>query len=257
MSDGEAELHQVELRSIPLGLATRSAEHHATLMRELALVDAADDASTAHGRLLALASELRTKYARLGEAQRARAEAAVAAGEASLDLRYEVPVDLADDVEVVRDLLAEVDAYCRGGELVSLVTPDDIDAYRRWVFDEFVGQLRADAVPQPWHAETVPEQRDITDSAARLGRIVVDDDLDLEGSARIRDEIARQVEQGVTDLHFDLSRCGFIDSVGISLLLTTLARLRDTGGSLVVVNPGDAVRRTLRHAGILELLVRD
>jgi anti-anti-sigma factor len=48
-----------------------------------------------------------------------------------------------------------------------------------------------------------------------------------------------------------------VDSVGISLLLTTLARLRDSGGSLVLVNVNDAVRRTLHHAGIVDLLVRE
>jgi anti-anti-sigma factor len=87
--------------------------------------------------------------------------------------------------------------------------------------------------------------------------IAIDDDLDLEGAAFVRDEIAASLESGATDVTVDLAGCGFVDSVGISLLLTTLARLRDRGGSLVLVNVHDPVRRTLHHAGIAELLVRD
>jgi anti-anti-sigma factor len=251
------ETRVVELKGIPLALAARSLEHHSTLMRELALVDAADDARTAHGRLLALSSELRSNYARLGEAQRARAAAAAKAGQSTVDLSYEVPADLADDVEAVQTLLGEVDEFCRGGELVTLVTPADVEEYRRWVFGEFTAQIRRGDDPTPWAGVASAEQTDNSDSTTRPGTIAVDEDLDLEGAARVRDRIARELERGVTDLTFDLERCEFVDSVGISLLLTTLARLRDVGGTLVLVNASDAIRRTLHHAGILDLLVRD
>ena len=255
---GAHELRPVQLLGIPLALAARSTDHHATVMRELALVDAADDSSTAHGRLLALASELQSKYSRFGEAQRARAEQAFVEGARTLDLRYEVPVDLAEDVARMAVLLDEVDEFCREGELVTLVTPPDLAVYRRWVFDEFCAQLRDGAAPRPWRnrpSGEVDEQPAEPD--ARADVIAIDEDLDLEGSARVRQAIADKLEQGVTDLTVDLERCQFVDSVGISLLLTTLARVRDSGGSLVLVHVNDSIRRTLRHAGILNLLVRD
>jgi anti-anti-sigma factor len=251
----EPELHPVELRSVPLALARRSADHHATLMRELALVDASDD-GTAPRRLLALSTELQAKYSRLGEAQRARADAAVAAGADTIDLHYEVPADLADDMATLQVLLDEVDEFCRGGELVTLVTPPELMAYRQWVFGEFAAQLRGRGQPTEWRAAPIGGPQVPTDvDAGGFAIITIDEDLDLEGSARARDEISRHLERGVTDLRVDLARCAFVDSVGISLLLTTLARLREAGGSLVLVNVSDAIKRTLHHAGILDLLV--
>jgi anti-anti-sigma factor len=225
-------------------------------MRELALVDASDD-GTAHRRLLALSSELQAKYARVGDAQRARAEAAVAAGVETIDLRYDVPADLAADIERLRTLLDEVDELCRGGELVTLVTPPELTAYRRWVFGEFVSQLRERAQPTEWRATATAAAPVEADLPSAVATIAIDEDLDLEGSARARDEISRYLESGVTDLRVDLRNCAFVDSVGISLLLTTLARLRDGGGSLVLVNVSDPIQRTLRHAGLLDLLVPD
>ena len=137
---------------------------------------------------------------------------------------------------------------------MTLVTPPDIAAYRRWVFDQFCSQLRDGTEPVAWSGRVadVPEVRqDIVTSG---GTITVDEDLDLEGSARVRDAIAQRLEEGVTDLRVDLARCEFVDSVGISLMLTTLARLRDSGGSLVLVErlrrraPDVATRRNPRPA---------
>jgi anti-anti-sigma factor len=253
---GGPELLVVELRDLPLALATRSNEHHATLMRELALVDAADDTSTSHGRLLALSSQLQRKYSRLGEAQRDRAQAVAASGGSSVDLRYEVPRELADDVAQLAALLDEVDEFCRAGELVSLVTSPDLVEYRRWVFGEFVSQLRDAAPPTPWRGIDTRELDATSAAARRSASIVIDEDLDLEGSARARELIAVHIEQGVTDLEVDLRGCEFMDSVGISLLLTTMLRLRDSGGSLVVVNAAQPIERTLDHAGIRDLLLR-
>jgi anti-anti-sigma factor len=252
------ELKPVQLLGMPLAIAARSTDHHATLMRELALVDAADDSTTTHGRLLALASELQSKYSRFGEAQRARAEQAMVSGERTLDLHYDVPPDLANDIAQMAVLLDEVDEFCRGGELVTLVTPPDVAVYRRWLFDEFCAQLRDGAPPTRWVDVTARVvEAEPLGAEANAAVIAIDEDLDLEGSARIREVIARRLEQGVTDLTVDLHGCQFVDSVGISLLLTTLARLRDSAGSLVLVHVNDSVRRTLRHAGILDLLVRE
>lgn len=250
------EFRPVELRGVPLALAGRSADHFATLMRELALVDASEDV-TAHRRLLALSEDFQEKYARLGSAQRERAEAAVAAGATTIDLHYRVPPDLADDIGRLATLLAEVDDFCRNGELVTLVTPPDLSRYREWVFEEFRAQLRESATPREWTERRAAPEAEEEASPSVLATIDIDEDLDLEGTARVRDLISQCLENGVTDLRVDLRRCEFVDSVGISLLLTTLARLRDAGGSLILVNVSDAVQRTLRRAGIYDLLVRD
>jgi anti-sigma B factor antagonist len=131
-------------------------------------------------------------------------------------------------------------------------------AYRNWVLREFLGQLREGAAPTPWAAEAATEERPVDEPAVRVEAVIVlDDDLDLEGSARIRDDITQLLEQGLTDLVIDVSECDFIDSVGISLLLTTYARLTGDGGTLTLTGAGETVRRTLGHAGIADLLLGD
>lgn len=246
-------LTSVELRSVPLALAARSRQHQETLIRELALVAAANDPSTAHGKLLALAAEVGAKYGRLGAAQREHAEAVFAAGGRTADLRYEVPVEFADDANRLLSLLEEVDRLCVAGELVSVVTPPDVAAYRRWLLGQFVTQINGSGPPVPFVA---PEEVDtVTEVPARRAvTIAVEDDLDLEGAARARQAIADQLELGATEFVIDLAGCEFIDSTGVSLLLTTLIRLRRDGGSLVIVNPSASVSRALGHSGVLDML---
>jgi anti-anti-sigma factor len=60
----------------------------------------------------------------------------------------------------------------------------------------------------------------------------------------------------VTDLTADLSNCSFIDSVGISLLLTTLETLQHSGGRLVVVGAAGRTRAVLQTAGVFDVLTR-
>ena len=245
---------------MPLGIAQRSNEHLATLLREMALVDASDAVrSAARRRLENVATEVREKYARFADAPRATAEAAAAAGQGAVDLRYDVPVEFARDAELFANVLSEVDHLCRSGELLTLVAPDDVVAFRDWVLRQFVGQVREGASPEPWSDDLVPASRprESTGEIPRTKRLVLGEDLDLEGAARIRDEIATLLDTGTTHLVIDVAQCGFIDSVGISLLLTTYSRLREAGGSLRVVAARDSVRRTLRQAGIADLLLGD
>jgi anti-anti-sigma factor len=49
----------------------------------------------------------------------------------------------------------------------------------------------------------------------------------------------------------------FIDSVGLSLLLTTRERLHGSAGSLVVTNITSSVRRTLDTAGVSGVLAEN
>ena len=57
-------------------------------------------------------------------------------------------------------------------------------------------------------------------------------------------------------LTVDLQGCGFIDSVGISLLLTTRERLLPSGGSIVVTNANGVTKRTLETTGVYDILTK-
>jgi anti-anti-sigma factor len=244
----------VELIGLPLSLAHRSNEHHANLTRELAFIEAAGGLPSTSARLLTLSTRLLQKYSSMSETQQRRAIAVAAAGGSTVDLRYEVPAEVADEAEALFRLYQEVDEFCRTGDLVTLVMPPDVLAFRRWVSDQFCSQIRHDAPPAPWD-----QRREVTvdatpTAAPRPGRIVIAEDLDLGGAARMRNAVARQLELGVTDLEVDMAACEFVDSTGISMLLTTLARLRDRGGSLALVNASENVQRTLEYAGVKDLL---
>jgi len=257
---GSDQLRTVQLRAVPVALSHRVRERHLTLTRELALVDAADQPDHVARRLLQLSEELNDRYGRFAAAPRALVEDAWTRDVSSVDLTYDVPAEVADAAERLDALLDEVDRYCASGELVTMTTPPDELAYRRWALQQFVAQIRDGAEPTPWRGDATSTSghalaATATRSTATGGVVAVDDDLDLEGAAVLRTAIAEHLERGVTDLTIDLAGCEFVDSVGISLLLTTWERLRDLGGTLRVVNPRATVERTFHHGGVLELLV--
>jgi anti-sigma B factor antagonist len=53
--------------------------------------------------------------------------------------------------------------------------------------------------------------------------------IDARVANSFRDELARQIEQGNRKLVLNLVRVDFIDSSGVSALVSTLKRLGDTG----------------------------
>jgi anti-anti-sigma factor len=255
MSDG---LHRVELRELPVDIHRRAREHGLTMQRELALIHAADEMGDAPSQLLWLARQLDQRYSSFTAEPRTDADRSRTRARGRADLVFRVPADMADAAEQLSAVLEEVDEHCRRGDLVTLVTPPELVAYRRWFFGEFVRQIRDAASPTPWVAPAdIGEQAPATPqdpASAAHATVVVDEDLDLEGAARVRPVIVDAVERGVRVLTVDLAACGFIDSVGISLLLTTHQRLRDAGGAVVVREAAGAARRALEVAGVYELL---
>jgi len=149
----EATLVQVRLRSLPLALRARSQEHEQDLMRELALIRVAaetDNVSTAPGRLLDLADQLRGDYGALAAGPDAEMEAAVDRGETALDVTYTVPVELRPFLRQAAQVLDEAEQFCRDGRyLLTPAAPPDVAAYRAWVFEEFDRQI-AGGDPVPW-----------------------------------------------------------------------------------------------------------
>ena len=148
------QLREVRLIGYPLALHARSTEHHEELMREFQLL-AIDPPTSTPGhevptRLLDLIAELNSQYAGVSEAPDAERDAAAARGDESVDLVYQVPVDVVVACERLDALLDEADEFCRAGErLLTLATPPDAAALRRWYLGEFRRQLEGHA-PTPW-----------------------------------------------------------------------------------------------------------
>ena len=259
------ELFQIELRHLPLALLNRATDHNLTLMRELALVHTADETGSAPARLLWLSHHLDEQYAAFNAQPRETLQRAIDDDRSHIDVNYEVPAHAAEAAAELGAALDEVDEYCRQGDLLTLVTPPDALAFRRWLLGEFIAQIRERADPRPWSDElikgsepaTTPGAVDATpNNGEATGTIVIEEDLDLEGAARLRGRFANLLDGGVVHLTVDLASCGFIDSVGISLLLTTRERLRESHGSVVVINAKGATRRTLETTGVYEILTK-
>jgi anti-anti-sigma factor len=234
----------------------RAVAHDDTLRRELALVRAGREADVG-ARLLALSTELEGQFGGFTAAQRAQLEDA--GEDDTVDLTYELPAAAADAAEHLGELLDEVDELCRTGELVTLVTPPEAVAYRHWLLGEFVEQIREHRPPRPWSDVAAmldqPNDEEATGSAPPGPPLFVEGDLDLFGAPTLRAAIAERLEAGVVTIVVDLSNCGFIDSVGLSLLLTTRERCRAAGGGLSVIGAGENALRLFETVGVKDMLL--
>jgi hypothetical protein len=149
------ELVPVLLRDYPLDLYLRAQEHADDLIRELTLI--ANSASVESGRsdlparLLVLVEQLTHQYAGISDDVEAQRDAAIDRGDLAIDLTYHVPAHISEGVRHLGTIFDEADEYCREGEhLLTLATPPDALAYRRWVLRQFTSQIEDGADPEPW-----------------------------------------------------------------------------------------------------------
>jgi hypothetical protein len=147
----EFDLVEVRLLRFPLPLWQQSQEHLDELLREFALIAHGDDEhSSVPRRLLNLVAELSKTYAGLSTGTEQERDDAIARGETEVDLLYRTPVEAAGAIRHLGDMLDEADAYCRqGSHLLTLQTPADQLAFRRWFLSEFTNQFGG-APPLPW-----------------------------------------------------------------------------------------------------------
>jgi hypothetical protein len=141
----------VRILGIPLPLIDRARQHQESLEREFRLIALSDPDDTSHvtARLLALVAELEDRFGSFSRTQTAELDAALARGDATIDLEFLVPEAAQAASWRLSDLLDEADEYCRDGELLTLATPDDCVELRRWYLGEFVTQI-AGASPTAW-----------------------------------------------------------------------------------------------------------
>lgn len=240
----------VSLLGIPVDLHRRASEHHEALRRELSFIDWSATPDAAPARLQTLAAELAGRYGRLTVAQDEQLAAAVESGTATIDLHYHLPAAAADAAEQLGTMLDEVDRFCEDDALLSLVTPPPLVTYRRWFLGEFLEQIREGRPPSPWTGPIdADETADVEPAGGGTVRVAVADDFDFELAGRLRDELLDHVNAGVHTITVDLSACAFIDSAGISLLISTHLRLAAAGGGIVVTGAGGHVARALDVAG--------
>ena len=143
----------IRLLNYPLRLSLRSRQHFEELIREFQLVDLGTESADGPAlpvRLQQLVSEITTTYrAKADEIEALRAPA-IARGQATMDLVYDVPSAARPAIERLDSVLEEADEFCRQGEhLLTLATPPDLVQFRRWNLREVLSQIDG-APPTPW-----------------------------------------------------------------------------------------------------------
>lgn len=151
MTAVDDELVEVRLLGFPLDVYERAQEHGDGLVRELMLI--AQSSPQEHEvpvRLTAIVAELSSRFAGFGDDTDAVRDAAIDRGEQSIDLEYLLPRAAGAACVHLGDILDQADEYCRQGEhLLSLTTPPESLAFRRWFLGEIVRQVDG-AAPTSW-----------------------------------------------------------------------------------------------------------
>ncbi len=79
-------------------------------------------------------------------------------------------------------------------------------------------------------------------------------DVDLSNVAELRARIETHAAEVEGDVVVDCRELRFIDSIGISALLTEQGRLRQSNRTLRLTNVAPGIKRVLDVAGVLDVL---
>ncbi len=78
-------------------------------------------------------------------------------------------------------------------------------------------------------------------------------ELDMSTAPQLREELLRLTSDGARMVTVDLSELAFVDSTGLSVLITGLKRLRQQGGEMALRSPTPGTRRVLEITGLTEV----
>ncbi|HEY5202726.1 MAG TPA: hypothetical protein VIJ31_17650 [Acidothermaceae bacterium] len=151
----QTDLRTVRLLGLPVALFLRAREHHDELIREFTLMAIRSNGTSANG--VALPPRLRELVDILGRrfgASTSRADmerdAAIERGDATVDLTYQVPASLGDDLKMLTQLMDDADDFCRMETLLTLPRDASMVALGHWYNNEFLRQIDG-LPPTPWN----------------------------------------------------------------------------------------------------------
>jgi anti-sigma B factor antagonist len=79
-------------------------------------------------------------------------------------------------------------------------------------------------------------------------------ELDMSTAAQLREELlGLAAGEKPAQVTVDLSQLAFVDSTGLSVLITGLKRIRERGGEMTLRSPTPATRRVLEITGLTEV----
>jgi hypothetical protein len=154
------DLVTIRIIGMPIAVQARAQEHADELTRELTLIGAQlreeGNIRDLPALLVSLIEQLNARYSRFTTEQEQLLAEATARGDDTIDLTYQLPAAAAAHAQELGALLDQADVYCRTGRhLLTLATPDDLVAFRRWYLSQFIDQV-AGQPPVPW--DTYPQR---------------------------------------------------------------------------------------------------
>jgi anti-sigma B factor antagonist len=84
--------------------------------------------------------------------------------------------------------------------------------------------------------------------------LTVTGELDLYTAPLLRESLQRMGEQGYSVILLDLTGCGFLDPIGLSVIVGGLKRARAKGGDLAVCGAPELVLKVLRITGLINVV---
>jgi anti-sigma B factor antagonist len=78
-------------------------------------------------------------------------------------------------------------------------------------------------------------------------------ELDMSTAGQLREELQRLAADEAPKVTVDLSGLAFVDSTGLSVLITGLKRFRQQGGDMTLRSPTAGTRRVLEITGLTEV----
>lgn len=85
--------------------------------------------------------------------------------------------------------------------------------------------------------------------------LAVKGELDFHSAPRFRELVLQLLNQGVVNIVVDLSAMDFVDSSGLGVLVATLKRMRERGGTLILRSPSANTSKVLEVSGLNKLLL--
>ena len=78
-------------------------------------------------------------------------------------------------------------------------------------------------------------------------------ELDMSTAPQLREELSHLASEGGAHVTLDMSELAFVDSTGLSVLITGLKSLREEGGDMALRSPTPGTVRVLAITGLTEV----
>lgn len=256
----EETLASVRLLGIPVRVWQEASAHQEAIQRELEIMRMSESPDSVPNRLLELFERLGAQFGDAGDPTWEQLRVAAGRGDETADLTFRLPASVGPAARDLRSMLAEVDRFTREGDhLITLTTPPEYVLFRDWFLGEFTRQVDSGEEPMRWadfRAQfDVPPGHEPPSGASGSGSetIAFAGSLDLATVGELREQIQATRARDVGEILVDLTNVGFVDSVGIGLLVTTYQRLLDEGVAMRLIAP-PRLKELLRLTGLVDLL---